>query len=94
MLIQLCFQPILSFADTEGGPLLGADWSLLNSLFVLAASRTDVLVWDVSKPSAPILRKTMHDDNVRSAAFSRTSEATIATTGQPGYAVKVTQHNS
>jgi WD40 repeat protein len=76
------------------GPLSSADWSLKNSLLVLAAIRSDVYVWDMSRHSSPIEKKTVHPDGVGSVKFANSSENIFATTGQPGYNVKVLNHKT
>ena len=88
IVILFIFQPILSF-DGGPGPLLSADWSLKNSLFVVAAIRSEIMVWDISKPSNPVYRKTVHDDNARLARFSPNLNFTVATTGHPCYKVNI-----
>ena len=82
------FQPILSF-DGSCGPLTAADWSLKNSLLVMAAVRSELFIWDISNPSKPVLRKTLPEDGIRHVKFANNSESIIATTGLPNYSIKV-----
>lgn len=56
------FQPIMSL-DCGPGPLSSFDWSLVNSLLVAVAVRSDVTVWDLSKMnpvSKTYLRQVWH----------------------------------
>jgi len=74
------------------GPLASADWSLRNSLLVMAAIRSEIYVWDLSRPaSAAIVRKAVHEDGVRHAKFAigGGSSTLVASSGQPNYGVKV-----
>ena len=81
------YHPILSL-DCGTSPLLSADWSLYNNLLIAASVRSDVIIWDISK-MAPITKKYMRQDNVRSVRMCPTSESVLATAGQPNYSVKI-----
>jgi len=81
------YHPILSL-DCGDGPLLSADWSLYNSLLIATSIRSDVIIWDLSK-MAPITKKYLRQDNVKSVKMSPTSESVLATAGQPNYSVKI-----
>ena len=44
----------------------------------------------MSRPSSPVVKKTLHDEGVRTVRFAGTfSESVIATAGRPNYGVKV-----
>jgi WD40 repeat protein len=81
------YHPILS-PDCGTGPLLSADWSLYNSDLIATSIRSDVIIWDLSK-MAPITKKYLRQDNVKSVKMSPTSESVLATSGQPNYSVKI-----
>ena len=83
-------QPILSL-DCGSGPLSAADWSLSNSLLVAASIRSDVTVFDLSK-MAPVAKKYLRQDIVKSVKMSPISDTLMATTGVPNYTVKVYLH--
>lgn len=44
-----------------------------SSLLVLAAVRSEILVWDLSRPCTPVLKKTMHEEGIKTAKFSSTT---------------------
>ncbi len=77
------------------GPLLSADWSLRNPLLVSAAVRSELVVWDLSRPSDPVAKRLVHEEGVRAVrmvaaeAHGGASDMIVATTGQPGYGIKV-----
>lgn len=75
--------------DAAHGPLSAADWCLKNSLLILAAVRSEIFIWDISAPSKPVMKTTVHDDIVHDAKFSCVSDTLLATSGQPNYALKV-----
>lgn len=81
------YHPILSL-DCGTGPLLSADWSLYNSLLIATSIRSDVIIWDLSK-MAPIAKKYLRQDNIKSVKMSPSSESVLATAGQPNYSVKI-----
>lgn len=78
---------------TSNGPLTAADWSLKNSLYVMVAIRSELLVWDVSNTSVPVMRKTMQEAGIRYAKFANTNESLIAVAGQPNYSLRVHYNN-
>lgn len=81
------YHPILSL-DCGAGPLLSADWSLYNSLLIATSIRSDVMIWDISK-MAPITKKYLRQDNIKSVKMSPSSESVMATAGQPNYSVNI-----
>jgi len=89
---SLTLNPIQSI-DCGLGPLAAADWSVRNSLLVLAAIRSEIIVWDLSRPASPaIVRQGVHEDGARHARFAcggNQSATVVASAGQPAYAVKV-----
>ncbi|XP_040583264.1 nucleoporin Nup37 [Lepeophtheirus salmonis] len=86
------YHPILS-VDCGVGPLLSANWSLSNSLLISVALRTDWIIYDLSKPSIPMVKKKVHEDGIRIVKFSSCTDSIIATSGQPNYTVKITSTN-
>ena len=86
---SVSYNPILS-VDCGQGPLSFAHWSLSNSLLVAAALRSEWVVYDLSKPSLPIARRSqLHEEGIRMVKFANCTENLIASTGQPNYSVKV-----
>ena len=74
--------------DCGSGPLSSADWSLYNNLLVAAAVRSDVIIWDLSK-MAPVAKRHTKQEVIKSVKMSPSTEAAVATAGQPNYSVKI-----
>ena len=87
------YSPILSL-DCGGSPLLGADWCLANSSLVAAAVFSEIVFFDLTKPSLPTERRSLHADGSRSVCFSRSADTLVATIGKPGATLKVSFRNS
>jgi len=87
------YSPILTL-DCCSSPLLGADWCLSNSSLVAAAVFSDIVYFDLSKPSLPTERRSIHADGARTVSFSRSADSLVATIGKPGATLKVCQHRS
>ena len=66
-----------------------------NSVFLAHSlthsSRSEIYVWDLSRPPAPVVRRTLHEEGVRAVRFAGASEAVVATNGQPNYGVKASK---
>ena len=82
------YSPILTL-DCCSSPLLGADWCLSNSSLVAAAVFSDIVYFDLSKPSLPTERRSIHADGARTVSFSRSADSLVATIGKPGATLKV-----
>jgi len=87
------YTPILSL-DSCCSPLLDADWSRSNSTLVAAAVLADVVYFDLSRPSLPLDRRTVHRDGTRQVRFARSADSLVATVGKPGATLKVSQQKS
>ena len=85
--------PILSL-DCCSSPLLSADWSLSNSVLVGAAVSADLVYFDLSRPSLPTEKKTVHGEGSRLVRFSRSGDSLVASVGRPGATLKVSQLRS
>jgi len=85
---SLTLQPILS-VDCGVSPLLATDWSMANSLLIAAAVSTELIMFDLSSPSLPTSRRTVHIEGARYASCSRHTDSLIATSGRPGNCLKV-----
>jgi len=85
------YSPILSL-DACTSPLLSADWSLSNSLLVVAAAFSDLVYFDLSRPSLPTERRTTHSEGGRLVRLARSTDALVASVGKPGATLKVIQH--
>ena len=53
--------------------------------------RSEVYVWDLSRPPSPVGRRTLHEEGVRAVTVAGAAEAVVATNGQPNYGVKVSR---
>lgn len=87
------YAPILSL-DCCSSPLLGADWCQPNSMLVAAAVFSDIVYFDLSRPSLPTERKSLHGEGARMVKFSRATDSLVATIGKPGANLKVSQHRA
>jgi len=87
------YSPILSL-DCCSSPLQSVDWSLSNSLLVAAAVFSEIIYFDLSRPSLPTERKSAHPEGTRSLKLSRSTDSLVATVGKPGATLKVTQQKS
>ena len=81
------FAPIMSL-DCCASPLMSADWCLSNSLCLAAAVAADIVYFDLSRPSLPTERRSLHGDGARIVRFSRWADTLTASLGKPA-AVKV-----
>jgi len=86
-------QPIMS-VDCGVAPLLSTDWSLTNSLLLTAAASVDLVMFDMSRPSLPSVRRPVHNEGVSSVRISRYSDSLIATAGRPNNCVKISHTKS
>lgn len=86
-------QPILS-VDCGVAPLLSTDWSLTNSLLLTAAASVDLVMFDMSRPSLPTLRRPVHNEGARSVRISRYNDSLIATSGRPQNSLKISHTKS
>ena len=86
------YKPILSL-HCGNEPLLTADWSLCNSLLIVAAVRSEIILFDASKMTV-VCRKKLPQDIVKSVKFSQFSDTLIATASLPNYDVSVTNLKS
>ena len=84
------YSPILSL-DCCASPLLSADWCHANSMLVTAAVFSDVVQFDLSRPSLPTDRFSEHMEGCKLVRFSRSTDAYVASVGKPGSTLKVTQ---
>jgi len=75
--------------DCGAAPLLSTDWCLTNSLMLSAAVSTEAVVFDLSRPSLPSDRRSLHSEGCRIVKFSRQSDNLLASSGRPGYSIKV-----
>jgi len=82
------FAAIMSL-DCGAAPLLTTDWCLTNSLMLSAAVSTDAVVFDLSRPSVPTDKRSLHSEGCRIVRFSRQSDNLLASSGRPGYGLKV-----
>ena len=82
------YKPILSLHCGMEAPLLTADWSLCNSLLIIAAVRSEIIVFDSSKMTV-VCRKKLPQDIIKQVKFSPFSDSIIATAAQPTYNVSV-----
>jgi len=82
------FAAIMSL-DCGGSPLLSTDWCLNNSLMLCAAVSTDAVVFDLSRPSIPSDRRSLHSEGCRVVKFSRQSDNLLASSGRPGYGLRI-----
>ncbi|XP_034936638.1 nucleoporin Nup37 [Chelonus insularis] len=80
-------QAIMSL-DANIVPLVSADWSP-NPLKVACVAAGELLVWDVSRPSRPILNHTVYVEGGSVMKFSNGNENLIACIGRPDNALKV-----
>lgn len=87
------YSPILSL-DCCASPLLGVDWCLPNSLLVAAAVFSEIIYFDLSRPSLPTERRPSHTEGTRLVKFSRSADSLVATIGKPGATLRVVQHKS
>jgi len=80
-----------AFMSLECGhsPLVDADWSLTNELRVAVLAGTDWFIFDTSRSSHPLENKQAHSEGGRSISWSRSHDHLLATTGQPGFQLKV-----
>jgi len=86
--------PILSLS-CGAAPLMSLSWSMANSLLLSCAVASDVLVWDLSRPSLPSLRKSgLHVEGVRHVRCSNLSDSLIASCGRPGNSLAVSHSKS
>jgi len=86
-------QPILS-VDCGLAPLLSCDWSQANSLLLAAGVSSELVVFDLSRPSLPSLRKPDHSEGVRHVRCSRLNDALVASCGRPGNSLSVSHSKS
>jgi len=82
---SVTLQPIMSL-DCGITPLLSVDWSEANSLHVSAVVSSEMVMFDMSSPSQPLLSRTVHSDGAR---FVSSTDSLVATAGKPGNCVKV-----
>jgi len=82
------FAAIMSL-DCGNAPLLSTDWCLSNSLMLSAAVSTEAVVFDLSRPSLPSDRRSSHSEGCRLVRFSRQSDNLLASSGRPGYGLRV-----
>lgn len=81
-------QAILS-VETNKYPLMSADWSLNNRLFVTALAAGDIVTWDLRRSCTPYGIKQVHEDGGRIVKFSPNSEHVYASVGRPDITLKV-----
>ena len=75
------YKPILSLhCGVE--PLLTADWSMCNSLLIVAAVRSEIIAFDSSKMTV-VCKKKLPQDIIKCVKFSPFSDTLIATASQP-----------
>lgn len=75
------YKPILSLhCGVE--PLLSADWSMCNSLLIVAAVRSEIIAFDSSKMTV-VCKKKLPQDIIKCVKFSPFSDTLIATASQP-----------
>ena len=86
---SVTLQPIMSL-DCGITPLLSVDWSEANSLHVSAVVSSEMVMFDMSSPSQPLLSRTVHSDGAR---FVSSTDSLVATAGKPGNCVKVRDGN-
>jgi len=86
-------QPILSL-DCGVSPLLGTDWCHSNSLLLAAAVSTELVLFDLSRPSLATMRRAVHSEGTRYVRCSRANDSLIATSGRPGNCLKVSHAKS
>ncbi|CAG2174874.1 unnamed protein product, partial [Oppiella nova] len=79
-------RPLMS-CDCNRFPLLSADWSPTNSLFITCVAGTDVFFWDTSLSSLPIEQRRGHVNGSQSIRFFDSN--IIATRGRPNNTVRV-----
>lgn len=87
------YAPIISL-DCCSSPLMSADWCLSNSLLLAAAVASDVVYFDLSRPSLPTERRSLHGDGARLVRFSRGQDTLAASLGKPAACLKVSQHRA
>ena len=85
------YAPIMSL-DCCSSPLMSADWCLSNSLFLAAAVASDIVYFDMSRPSLPTERRSLHGEGARLIRFSRSQDTMAASIGKPAACLKVSQH--
>ncbi|XP_055904017.1 nucleoporin Nup37 [Eupeodes corollae] len=81
-------QAIMSL-ESPKVPLMSADWSLHNRLFVTALAGGDVITWDLRRTCGPADVKQIHEDGGRTVKFSPNSEVVYASIGRPDITLKV-----
>ena len=75
------YKPILSLhCGVE--PFLSADWSMCNSLLIVAAVRSEIIAFDSSKMTV-VCKKKLPQDIIKCVKFSPFSDTLIATASQP-----------
>jgi nuclear pore complex protein Nup37 len=84
------YAPIMSL-DCCSSPLMSADWCLSNSLSLAAAVATDIVYFDLSRPSLPTERRGLHGEGARLVRFSRGQDTLVASVGKPTACLKVSQ---
>jgi nuclear pore complex protein Nup37 len=87
------YAPIMSL-DCCSSPLMSADWCLSNSLCLAAAVASDIVFFDLSRPSLPTERRSLHGDGARLVRFSRWQDTLTASVGKPAACLKVNQHRA
>ncbi|KAJ8675734.1 hypothetical protein QAD02_011520 [Eretmocerus hayati] len=80
-------QAIMS-VDADVVPLMTADWGP-NPLKVACVSSGELVVWDMSRPSRPIERRTLHIEGGLMMKFCPSNENIIASLGRPDNLLKI-----
>ncbi|XP_001606460.1 nucleoporin Nup37 [Nasonia vitripennis] len=80
-------QAIMS-VDAGTIPLLTADWSP-NPLKVACISSGELILWDMSRPSRPLEKRTLHVEGGLIMKFSPSNENLVASIGRPDNILKV-----
>ncbi|XP_044594563.1 nucleoporin Nup37 isoform X1 [Cotesia glomerata] len=81
-------QKAIMSMDASVVPLMSADWSL-NPLKVACVSAGELVVWDVSRPSRPVISRTLHTEGSLIIKFSRSNENLVAGIGRPNNILKI-----
>jgi len=90
---SVTYRPILSL-DCCASPLSSVDWCLANSTLVSAAVFSQIVQFDLSKPSLPTDRLAEHTEGCKIVRSSRSTDAFVASVGKPGCTLKVTQQKT
>ncbi|XP_055390326.1 nucleoporin Nup37 [Condylostylus longicornis] len=82
-------QQVILSLESPKTPLMSADWSLHNRMYVAALCGGDIITWDLRRTCRPADIKQIHEDGGRIVKISPNTDQVTASVGRPDITLKV-----